>query len=70
MYVIKVGDFYVKVVDVEFGGFVSNIVLSKEIMRNFTKDGAERIAKMVNGEVVCMDNMKTKYEQLSLFDEV
>lgn len=52
MYVIKVGEYYVKSVNVEFGGFVGEIELSKKIMRNFTKDGAERIAKMVNGEVV------------------
>lgn len=52
MYVVKVGDYYVKSVDAEFGGFIGSILLSKEIMRNFTKAGAERIAKMVNGEVI------------------
>ena len=60
MFVIKVGDFYVKSVDVEFGGFISYIVLSKEIMRSFTnKDSAERIAKMVNGEVIKMEEVAT-----------
>ena len=52
MYVVKVGDYYVKSVDAEFGGFIGNILLSKEIMRNFTEAGAERIAKMINGEVI------------------
>ena len=52
MYVVKVGDYYVKSIDAEFGGFIGNILLSKEIMRNFTEAGAERIAKMVNGEVI------------------
>lgn len=54
MYVVKVGNYYVNTVDVEFGGFTGDILLSKEVMRNFTKEGAERIAKMVNGEVIEM----------------
>lgn len=57
MYVVKVGDYYVKSVDVAFGGFVGEIELSKEIMRNFTEEGAERIAKMVNGVVVSMGDV-------------
>ena len=59
MYVVKVGDFYIKNVDVAFGGFVESIELSKEIMRNFTLEGAERIAKMINGEVVSMGDVVT-----------
>ena len=35
MYVIKVGEYYVKEVEVAFGGFINDIVLSKEIMKNF-----------------------------------
>ncbi len=54
MYVVKVGNYYVKTVDVEFGGFTGDILLSKEVMRNFTKEGAERIAKMIKGEVIEM----------------
>lgn len=54
MYVVKVGDYYVRSVDAEFGGFIGSILLSKELMRNFTKAGAERIAKMINGEVIEM----------------
>ena len=52
MYVVKVGDYYVKAVDTEFGGFISDIVLSKEIMRQFTLNGANRIASMINGTIV------------------
>ena len=54
MFVIKVGDYYVKSVEATFGGYVSEIVLSKEIKRGFTKAGAERIAKMINGIVIEM----------------
>lgn len=54
MFVIKVGNYYVKDVNVAFGGFTSDITLSKEIMKGFTKDGAERIAKMINGIVIEM----------------
>jgi len=59
MYVVKVGNFYVKSVDVAFGGGVREILLSTEIMRNFTKDGAKRIAKMINGEVISMGDVET-----------
>lgn len=60
MYVVKVGDFYVGSIDADFGGFIRVIQLSKEIMRNFTKKGAERIAKMVNGEIIEMANVETE----------
>lgn len=59
MYVVKVGDYYIKSVDTEFGGYIGEIELSKEIMRNFTEEGAERIAKMVNGEVISMGDVTT-----------
>ena len=59
MYVVKVGDFYIKNVEVAFGGFIESIELSKEIMRNFTEEGAERMAKMVNGEVISMGDVVT-----------
>lgn len=54
MYVVKVGEYYVNKVETVFGGFIHNIVLSKEVMLNLSKAGAERIAKMVNGTVVEM----------------
>lgn len=63
MYVVKVGEFYVKEVDVAFGGFVNEITLSKEIMRNFRQEGAERIAKMVNGETIEMAKETTNIEE-------
>ena len=59
MFVIKVGEYYVKSVDASFGGFINEITLSKEIMRECTKEGAERIAKMVNGEVISMGDVVT-----------
>ena len=59
MYVVKVGEFYIKGVDIEFGGYVKEILLSKEIMRNFTKEGAERIAKLVGGTVVELGDVVT-----------
>ena len=62
MYVVKVGDYYVRSVDANFGGFIGSILLSKEIMRNFTKAGAEHIAKMINGEVVEIPEEVTNYE--------
>lgn len=52
MYVIKVGEYYVKEVDVAFGGFINDIVLSKEIMKNFKLEGAKRIAELINGEII------------------
>ena len=51
MYVIKVGEYYVKKVETEFGGFIGNIVLSKEATTPYSLEGAERIAKLLNGEV-------------------
>ena len=59
MYVVKVGEYYIKDVEASFGGFINEITLSKEIMRNFTLEGAERIANMVNGEVISMGDVST-----------
>lgn len=53
MYVIKVGEYYVRGIDM-IGGYIGEIELSKEIMRNFNKNTAELIAKKVNGEVIEM----------------
>lgn len=49
MYVVKVGEYYVRAIDYNY-----DIILSKELMRGFGKDRAEAIAKMVNGEVIEM----------------
>lgn len=51
-YTVKVGSYYVKSVQVAFGGYIGEIKLSKEVMGHYTKEGANRIAKMLNGEVV------------------
>lgn len=53
MYVVKVGEYYVRDIDM-IGGYIGEIELSKEIMRNFNKNTAELIAKKVNGEVIEM----------------
>jgi hypothetical protein len=53
MYVVKVGEYYVRGIDM-IGGYIGEIELSKEIMRNFNKNTAELIAKKVNGEVIEM----------------
>ena len=51
IYVVKVGEYYVKGIDM-FDRIIGDIELSKEIMRNFTKNTAEIIAKKINGEVI------------------
>ena len=53
MYIVKVGEYYVRGIDM-IGGYIGEIELSKEIMRNFNKNTAELIAKQVNGEVIEM----------------
>jgi hypothetical protein len=72
MYVVKVGDYYVQSINVTMGQ-ITEILLSKEMMRNFIKATAETIAKKTNGEVIKMDNQVTMCEedtkQLSIFDD-
>lgn len=51
MYVVKVGEYYVRKIKV-FCGTFGDIELSKEIMGGFTEDIAEKIAKKVNGEIL------------------
>jgi len=53
MYVVKVGEYYVKSVDILIS-CLGEIELSKELMRTFTKNTAEMIAKKLNGEVIEM----------------
>lgn len=55
MYVVKIGEYYVQSIDVTMGQ-VTEIVLSKEMMRNFRKNTAETLAKLTNGEVIEMAN--------------
>lgn len=70
-YVVKVGDYYVQSTSID--RLTSNIMLSKELMRSYDKDIAEKLAKMLNGEVIKMDNQVTMCEedskQLSIFDD-
>lgn len=56
MYVVKVGDYYVKRHDTicKDNGYmyVGEIILSREIMRNYSKEFADYLANKLNGEVV------------------
>lgn len=56
MYVVKVGEYYVKghetIHSAMNGMYVGNIELSKEIMREYNKEFAEYLSKKVNGEVI------------------
>lgn len=60
MYVVKVGDFYVRAVEGSINKlnneiyYISEIILSKELMKSWDKNIAEQLAKSVNGEVICM----------------
>ena len=71
MYVVKVGDYYIQSTSID--RLTSNIMLSKELMRSYDKDTAEKLAKKTNGEVIKMDNQVTMCEedskQLSIFDD-
>lgn len=51
MYVIKVGKYYVKNVDVWNGGYVGNIELSREIMRQLPLKTAQVVANLIGGKV-------------------
>ena len=55
MYVVKVGEYYVKKHDVGLtnnGMYITDIILSKEIMREYTKEFASFLANKINGEVI------------------
>lgn len=59
MYVIKLGNYYVKSVDVYNGSF-GDIELSKEIMRGFDNISVARhVANSIGGEVIEMTNEVT-----------
>ncbi len=78
MYIVKIGEYYVKSTElIRYGNTrtlsLNDILLSKEIMKNFDKNMAEMVAKKVNGEVIELADEVTqseeKYKQLSIFDE-
>lgn len=77
MYVVKLGEYYVK-------GYIGSsgridkaipweITLSKELMRGYDKETADKIAKATNGVIEEIANQVTmsdeKSKQLSIFDE-
>lgn len=64
MYVVKVGEYYVRTV--EYSGY--DIVLSKEIMRGFSKTMAESLAKKLNGEVIKLQDPLGISEEASCGD--
>lgn len=63
MYVVKVGDYYIQSTSID--RLTSNIMLSKELMRSYDKDTAEKLAKKTNGEVIKMDNQVTMCEEVT-----
>lgn len=63
MYVVKVGDYYIQSTSID--RLTSNIMLSKELMRSYDKDTAEKLAKKTNGEVIKMDNQITMCEEVT-----
>ena len=60
MYVIKVGEYYVRKYVIE--SLDVCILLSKELMRGFSKVDADRIAKQLNGEVFEVQDQVTMWE--------
>nr|DAS26841.1 MAG TPA: hypothetical protein [Caudoviricetes sp.] len=60
MYVVKVGDYYIRDVEGSINKlnnqiyYISEIIMSKELMKSWNKDIAKQLAKSVNGEVICM----------------
>lgn len=61
MFVVKVGEYYVRRFSIESLDIC--ILLSKELMRGFSKVDAERIAKSVNGEVIEIQDQVTQWEE-------
>lgn len=62
-YVVKVGEFYIRGYEVKSLDIC--ILLSKELMRTFTKEQAESLAKKVNGEIIEMANQVTMCEEVN-----
>ena len=60
MYVVKVGDYYIRDVEGTINKlnnqiyYINEIIISKELMKSWDKNIAEQLAKSVNGEVICM----------------
>ena len=54
MYVVKVGEYYVKNIERHGTRYVWSITLSKEIMGTFSKTMANFIAKETNGKAIKM----------------
>ena len=61
MFVVQVGEYYVRSYKIESLDIC--ILLSKELMRGFSKVDAERIAKSLNGEVIEIQDQVTQWEE-------
>lgn len=61
MFVVKVGEYYVRGYEVK--SLDKCVLLSKEFKRTFSKEQAENLAKKVNGEVVEMADQVTMNEE-------
>lgn len=65
MYVVKVGDYYIRDVEGTINKlnnqiyYIKEIIISKELMKSWDKNIAEQLAKSVNGEVICMSEEVT-----------
>lgn len=60
MYVVKVGEYYVRKYIVESLDIC--ILLSKELMRGFSEAEAMKLAKQLNAEVIEIQDQVTQWE--------
>ena len=63
MYVVKVGEYYVRRYSIESLDIC--ILLSKELMRGFEKEKAEKLAKQLNAEVIKIEDQITMCEEVA-----
>lgn len=51
MYVVKVGEYYVRKADISLG-YIGDIVLSKEMMGGYNEDIAKKLAEKTNAGII------------------
>lgn len=72
MYVVKVGDYYIRDVEGTINKlnnqiyYIKEIIISKELMKSWDKNIAEQLAKSVNGEVICMSEEVTNADNQNI----
>lgn len=70
MYVVKVGDFYVKSVEI-YGNVVTTVELSKELMRSFSEKWGKVVARVLCAELIEIKEEVTNEEsQMSIYDYI